>query len=404
MSRPLRVTLTIFVFLGLLYVYVGTKLFYAFQSNFDLPSHQVKWSIIGGIFFLNLYPILLFVFYITGLRKVAETAANGSKVWDVLFGYAFWAGLLVVFEVTPLLLTMDFLKLPFYPFYNKFKLIWLAIEHRLVLGFFLVRGSYVFIKILVDTNRIRVSKTLLTYKSLPFALDGLKIVHISDLHASPRTGKRRVMRYIKKVNKLQPDVIFFTGDLVGSDLKFAEAASQWLSKLTAKEGIYACLGDHDINQSSHKVRQSLQKNGIMLLEDRNQFIPLGNESLLVTVLTNVSGKRPNLDKVNFLMGQQPRGVLDFLVTHQPTESIVELAAERGYHIFLAGHTHGGQIVPQIFGITFSAARFETQYYRGSSHLERMLVNINNGLGFSLAPIRYNAPAEVSLIKIIRQPG
>ena len=164
--------------------------------------------------------------------------------------------------------------------------------------------------------------------------------------------------------------------------------------------MYACLGDHDYWAGEKQVIQSLSYNGVKIFEDSNQYIALGNDSLMVTFLTNIYSRRPSLDKLHALLSHQPRGVLDIVVTHQPSEDLVELAAEKGYNLFLAGHTHGGQIVFKPFGLTFTPPRFESAFYRGAFFLQRMFVSINNGLGLTLAPLRFNAPAEITSITIV----
>ena len=78
------------------------------------------------------------------------------------------------------------------------------------------------------------------------------------------------------------------------------------------------------------------------------------------------------------------------------------AATHGYHLFLAGHTHGGQIVFQPFGIPVTPSRWETEYFRGVTRLGTMLVIVTNGVGLTLAPFRYNARSEVTGITL--QPG
>ena len=147
--------------------------------------------------------------------------------------------------------------------------------------------------------------------------------------------------------------------------------------------------------------KELNRNGITTLEDKNHFIRSGFDSLMVTFITNTYSRRASLEKLNYLMGQQPRGALDILISHQPSETVVELAAERGYHIFLAGHTHGGQVVFKPFGFTLTPPRFETPFYKGIYGSGRMLVSVNNGLGFTFAPLRYRAPAEITQIKVRR---
>lgn len=69
---------------------------------------------------------------------------------------------------------------------------------------------------------------------------------------------------------------------------------------------------------------------------------------------------------------------------------------------LAGHTHGGQLVFQPFGIRLSAPRFENRVYRGLNNWNRLPVIVTNGVGLSLAPVRYRAPAEVVRIEFYQK--
>ncbi len=176
-------------------------------------------------------------------------------------------------------------------------------------------------------------------------------------------------------------------------------AANILGKIKSKRKIFACLGDHDCQTDSEAVATALRYYNINVLEDVNEFVYIGGHSLMITALTNTYNKRPQLDNLNFLMGHQPRGAVDILLSHQPTETVIELAAERGYQILLAGHTHGGQVLFRPFGLTLAFAKLETPFYRGFYKVEKMMVSINSGLGFTFVPIRYRAPAEVTLIEL-----
>jgi predicted MPP superfamily phosphohydrolase len=213
-----------------------------------------------------------------------------------------------------------------------------------------------------------------------------------------------IRKYVDKVNKLKPDIVFFTGDLVTSGTKYIERGAQELGRLKSKYGTYACLGDHDNWASASQVVQSLNSNGVRTFDDQNHYVALGRDSILVTFITNIYSRRPGVSQLHTLFGQQPRGVLDIVVTHQPSEELVELAAEKGYNLFLAGHTHGGQIVFRPFGYLVTPPRLESPFFRGTQFVERMFVSINNGLGLTLAPLRFNAPAEITLIRIGRTPS
>ncbi|MCG8603478.1 metallophosphoesterase, partial [bacterium] len=213
-----------------------------------------------------------------------------------------------------------------------------------------------------------------------------------------------IRKYVNKVNKLNPDLVFFTGDLVTSGAKYIARGAQELGRLDAKYGVYACLGDHDNWAGTSQVVHSLNANGVRTFDNKNHYVAMGSDSILVTFITNIYSRRPSLSQLHTLLGQQPRGVLDMVVTHQPSEELVELAAEKGYNLFLAGHTHGGQIVFRPFGYVFTPPRLESPFFRGTHFVERMFLSINNGLGLTLAPIRFNAPAEITLIRIVRAPS
>ena len=395
-----------FYFIPLLLIanlYLGWKLISSFNNLSLFTSADVKWYVIAVLSYLNLFPFILIGLSLCGFKKAAESAQHGNLFWDLFFGYPFWIFLITLAEVLPWLLALDFLKLPLYPYFDKFKTAWMQIEARLILAILALFFVYALVKLIVDTNLIRVSELQFQRQKIPKNLDNTKIVHISDVQLDSRTRPWKVNRYVKRVNKLQPDLVIFTGDLVTSGSKFIDKAAEILGKLKAKYGVYACLGDHDLWSDREKIVKKLGENRIRIFEDRNQFIRLKNEFLFVTFITNTYNSRPNLERLNYLMGQQPRGVLDIVVTHQPTESLVELAAERGYYLFLAGHTHGGQVVIKPFGIPLTPPKFESSFYKGVYNVDQMLASINGGLGLTLVPLRYNAPIEITLLNLLHVP-
>ncbi len=89
-----------------------------------------------------------------------------------------------------------------------------------------------------------------------------------------------------------------------------------------------------------------------------------------------------------------------LASHQATGKVIDQAQKAGYNLLLAGHTHGGQLrVPFMF-MTFSAAEMDTPYLSGLYRFDNLLMNVDHGLGFTLAPVRYNAPPTISVIDLV----
>jgi predicted MPP superfamily phosphohydrolase len=374
------------------------------NSILPWPRDIVRICFLGVCGYLNLYPFLMILLHVAGLQVLAKSAREGGRFWDFLFGYPFWIGLIIVVELLPWLLALDFIRLPFYPFFEKFKPAWLRIQYQAILSLFIIISIYAFVKTFLDTNRIRVTQRTLIVADLPPGMAGLRIVHLSDIQADARTRKGKLKRLVRKVNKLDPDLIFFSGDLVTSGTKHIDIAAATLGQMESRYGTYACIGDHDIWSSEQQIVEALAENNVKYFSDQNELIHVGGDSIFATFVTSTYSKRTTHNKLYFLMGQQPRGGIDLVVTHQPSDFLVEVAAERGYHLFLGGHTHGGQVVFNLMGFSLTAARFETSYYRGFHWVEKMLVSINNGIGFTFAPIRFRAPAEITLIKVVaRKP-
>ena len=85
------------------------------------------------------------------------------------------------------------------------------------------------------------------------------------------------------------------------------------------------------------------------------------------------------------------------LTHQPNEYLIKTASTKHYDLFLAGHTHGGQLTLLFPFINLTPTLIETKYVKGDFFLNGMKIIVTRGLGMSLAPVRYNSTPEVTLI-------
>jgi predicted MPP superfamily phosphohydrolase len=249
-----------------------------------------------------------------------------------------------------------------------------------------------------DTLRLRTRETELRVADLPAELDGFRIVQIADLQADGRTKGDKLQAYVDRVNQLKPDLILFAGDLVTSGTDYVETGAEAMGKMESRYGIYACLGDHDFFSNRQMVAASLQKNGVTVLDNVAAIVPVGPSFISIAGITNVYARpRPTPDALEAIEQQRPDAPVDIFLTHQPSPAIVDYATAKGYDLFVAGHTHGGQIVFPLPGFLLTGSSFETRYVTGFYDVGRMLASITNGLGLTLAPIRYHAPAEVTLI-------
>jgi predicted MPP superfamily phosphohydrolase len=131
---------------------------------------------------------------------------------------------------------------------------------------------------------------------------------------------------------------------------------------------------------------------------------IGYAQVCITFITNTYVETINPDLLDSLTLNNNDCDLKIFLTHQPQKNLINKAIEKDYDLFLAGHTHGGQITLLFPFIYLTPTLVETNYIRGDFYFgdpdnpgTGMMMTVTRGLGMSLAPIRYNSTPEVTLI-------
>jgi predicted MPP superfamily phosphohydrolase len=348
------------------------------------------------IFYPILYPLLTTLSFAVGAPRVYQ---QGNVLVDALLIYPFWIGVVFAVQLSFVLLLLDVGRLALYPAYRKYKDRWLSAQAVATLVATGTVALYCGARVYSDTLTVRVRRAAFNVAGLPPELNGFRIAQITDVHVDIRTNGKKLERYIEAVNREAPDLIIFCGDLVSSGTGYIDQGASALGMLKAKYGVFACLGDHDYFSDPEMVASRLELNGITVLRDESKVIKAGGWEISLTGVTNVYRKPAIPGKVQALEQNRPRGGLDIFYTHQPSNWIVGSAAASGYNLVLAGHTHGGQVAFPLPGFILTGSSFETHYVTGVFKQGNTWINICNGLGLTLAPIRYQAPAEATIIEI-----
>jgi len=365
----------------------------------DRGRHQ---GVLAAVLLLNLYPIVTLIAYLARSNLSTLALGGGSRLVDGVLTYPFWIGLLVVVQLVPLFLLVDAARFVFWLMTrNRVGTAWHA---QLILLLTVVIAVYTVVRVYNDTCRIRVRERLIYSSKLAPQTSELRIVHFSDVQLDPRTKPALVRRLVNQINALNPDLVFFSGDLVTSGTRFIDQAASLLGGIKAPYGVFACMGDHDYWAGPQWITASLREQGIEIIDDAQRIVDAGGTTIRVTGVTNLYSRRPSQERLAMLaaMTQKSR-TLSIFLTHQPTESVVHLAGRTGYDLFLSGHTHGGQVVLTAFGVHLSLPRLETRFVSGFYEVGYMLVSVPNGLGLTFAPVRFQAPAEIMLIRL-KPPG
>lgn len=262
----------------------------------------------------------------------------------------------------------------------------------------------------IGRQRFIVREVDVEFESLPEAFDGYRIVHISDIHSGSWNNTDAMARAVDICNSQNADMIVFTGDLVNNLSEEIDAFMPVLSRLSAPDGVYSVLGNHDYsmyikwsNQADRwdDIRSLVEKERAMgwrVLNNEHEVIRRGGDSIVVAGVENW-GKPPfpqRGDLRRALGGTE--GSFQLLLSHDPSHWRMKVLPETDVELMLAGHTHEMQF--SIFG--FSPAVFVYPEHNGlySEGERRLFVNI--GLGYVMFPMRLGAWPEISVLTLKRK--
>jgi predicted MPP superfamily phosphohydrolase len=238
-----------------------------------------------------------------------------------------------------------------------------------------------------------------TIHNLPREFEGLKLTLVGDIQVDRYTQESKLRKLQAKLQDSKSDILFFSGDLVTSGQYYIDQGLETICAFSATIGKYACMGDHDFWSNPRKISQGMSACGWSFLRNSHQLIRWSGRTILVTGVTEIYSRKISAMELSALLTQAPAADLKILLLHQPSPRLIETAREQGYQLILAGHTHGGQVQFKPFGITLTPSMLETPYFSGLYQLEGASVVVTNGIGLTLAPIRYHASAEISVMTL-----
>lgn len=247
----------------------------------------------------------------------------------------------------------------------------------------------------------KVRQIAVSLPRLPAALNGLRIVQLSDLHVSHAFPGAWVRAVVRKVNALKPDLIVITGDL-GDGLPDERAADLApLEDLRAPLGVFSCTGNHEYYWGFKGWMQASRRVGVTPLNNAHVILrPRGLELVLAGVSdqTGPGFGFPGPDLPQALHGA-PADAVRIMLAHRPT--LVGSSAEENVDLQLSGHTHGGQVI----GANWLVSRFNGGFLSGLYHVGRTVLYVSPGAGLWQGfPLRLFVPSEISEITLRRGPA
>ncbi|CAM2153315.1 Metallophosphoesterase [Pararobbsia alpina] len=234
--------------------------------------------------------------------------------------------------------------------------------------------------------------------NLPDALEGFRIVQISDIHVGPTIRQKYVDAIVDAVNKLQADVVAVTGDVVDGGVEQLSSHTRPLGRLTAAHGVYLVTGNHEYYSGAHAWVDEFRRIGLNVLLNEHVVIHHGGVPVVIAGVTDYSGGHfdpaHESDPQAALEGAPADAAVRLLLAHQPRSA--SAAASAGYTLQLSGHTHGGQFFPWNFFV-----RVQQPFTAGLNKVQSLWVYTSRGTGYWGPPKRLFAPSEITLIRLVR---
>jgi uncharacterized protein len=242
----------------------------------------------------------------------------------------------------------------------------------------------------------RMPVVTMRYPDLHPSLEGLRILHLSDLHLGADMHVSDLDALLLRAKAARPHLILVTGDVADDHGELA-AALALLGKHAPSLGVYASLGNHEYLHDIAKTRPIYERSPIPLLVERGTTLNVGGAKLYLAGANDPVSVDPNISSfmestVGAAMAQAPKDAFRLLLSHRPDGFVP--AAKRGVDLTLSGHTHGMQV--GLFGRSAFESMYPERFLWGDYRREKSRLYTTSGFGHWF-PFRLNCPTEAPII-------
>jgi predicted MPP superfamily phosphohydrolase len=239
-----------------------------------------------------------------------------------------------------------------------------------------------------------ITETDIWLRRLPPAFDGLRIVHLTDIHHSLYTPLEDVQRAVHLANLLRPDLVALTGDYVTLSPVYIWPVAQALGKLRARLGVFAVLGNHDFQVNPEEITRALAARHIRVLRNTHFALRRRSGSLW---MVGVDDLWWSADDLPGALRSVPAREAKILLCHNPVG--IRQAAEHGVDLVLSGHTHGGQVRLPLVGSVYGRSKFGERFVEGWNRVNGTQIYVSRGIGKVLVPLRLGCPPEIACLRL-----
>ncbi len=231
----------------------------------------------------------------------------------------------------------------------------------------------------------------------------LKILHLSDLHASPQVSLDFIQKAVQLGLGLEPDLICLTGDFVTGKLDQFDRYTGILATAAKRAPAFACLGNHDGGlwagacggyEDTAAVRGLLKQSGVQLLHNTALSVEARGRKVCLVGLGDMWANECAAREA-FATAKPTGAALTVVLSHNPDTK--EVLKPYPWHLLLCGHTHGGQFRLPLVGAPFAPVQ-DPRFVKGVHRWEGRWVHITKGVG-NVYGMRFNCRPEITLLTL-----
>ncbi len=258
-----------------------------------------------------------------------------------------------------------------------------------------------------EPSWIEVRSLRVPLRRLPRALDGLRVVQISDIHRSEMVTGRFVREAVETALSLKPELIALTGDFITSDVAMFRKLARELKPLGEAAPAFAVPGNHDTvhiyqwdrarcPDGADRLADALGAANVTLLRNERRTPALRGVPNALELVGLDDFWSPAFDPERAFDGVRAgEGPARLVLSHNP-DSFRSIAA-RPFELMLSGHTHGGQVRIPLLGAPVVPIE-DRRFVAGLVAADRRLVYVNRGLGYNRR-IRFGVRPEITLLEL-----
>jgi len=261
--------------------------------------------------------------------------------------------------------------------------------------------------------RHTVRRVKVKFANLPKSFKGYKVIQISDVHSGSFSDPGKLQHAIDLINEQNPDLVLFTGDMVNNVADEFKPFIPLFSKIKAKDGKFAVLGNHDYGDyvkwnSKDEQKKNLEtlidyqrQAGFDMLRNENRIIEKDGEKIYILGVENWGLKPfPQYGDIDKALENVPQDATKILMSHDPTHfDYVVKKHPKDIHLTLSGHTHGMQFGLDLKNIKWSPVQYRYPKWADLYESEGKMLYVNRGFGVLGYPGRVGVLPEITLFEL-----